>query len=69
MMTVQQMKIRFGLHPHPDPKEDGVTLPAPPPPPQGLRGQPLPGSDGPIPVPPGGLEIDPSLFDMPDLRV
>jgi hypothetical protein len=65
MMTVQQMKQRFGLHPHADPKEDGVTLPAPP---QGLRG-PLPGTDGPIPVPPGGIEIDPSLFDMPDLRV
>jgi hypothetical protein len=64
MMTVQQMKQRFGLHPHADP-EDGVTLPAPP---QGLRG-PLPGTDGPIPVPPGGIEIDPSLFDMPDLRV
>lgn len=66
-MTVQQMKQRFGLHPHADPK-DGVTLPAPPPPPEGLRG-PLPGVDGPIPVPPGGLTIDPSLFDMPELRV
>jgi hypothetical protein len=67
-MTVQQMKQRFGLHPHPPPDEgengeDGVTLPA-----QGLRGS-LPGADGPIPVPPGGIEIDPSLFDMPDLRV
>ena len=38
-MTVQQMKQRFGLHPHADPK-DGVTMPAPP---QGLRG-PLPAS-------------------------
>ena len=67
MMTVQQMKQRFGLHPHADPK-DGVTLPAP----SGRlleRVQSLPGVDGPIPVPPGGIEIDPSLFDMPDLRV
>ena len=68
MMTVQQFKQRFGLHPHADPKEDGVTLPAPS---RGLseRVQSLPGVDGPIPVPPGGIEIDPSLFDMPDLRV
>jgi hypothetical protein len=63
-MTVQQMKQRFDLHPH---GEDGVTLPEPPP--EGSQGRSLPGADGPIPVPPGGLTIDPSLFDMPELRV
>jgi hypothetical protein len=66
MMTVQQMKQRFGLHPHADPKEGGVTLPASS---DGTLASRLPGADGPIPVPPGGIEIDPSLFDMPDLRV
>jgi hypothetical protein len=65
-MTVQQFKKRFGLHPH-DETPPGVTLPEPPP--DGLQGRSLPGTDGPIPVPPGGLTIDPSLFDMPDLRV
>ena len=65
-MTVQQFKTRFNRHPHPPPApdgEDGVTLPS------GQRLQSVPGVDGPIPVPPGGIEIDPSLFDMPDLRV
>jgi hypothetical protein len=63
-MTVQQMKHRFGLHPHSD--EPPTLLPSPP---EGLRGQSLPGADGPIPVPPGGFDIDPSFFDMPELRV
>ena len=69
-MTVQQFKVRFNRHPHTasDQGEDGGRLPEPLPPPQGLRG-PLPGADGPIPVPPGGLIIDPLLFDMPELRV
>jgi len=61
-MTVQQFKQRFGLHPH-DETPPGVTLPA------RMSGQSLPGMDGPIPVPPGGLDIDPSMFDMPELRV
>jgi hypothetical protein len=70
-MTVQQFKARFNRHPHASPgpsDKDGVTLPAPP---QGLRG-PLPASGGPVPVPPGGFQTmpnDPSLFDMPGLRV
>jgi hypothetical protein len=63
-MTVQQFKQRFGLHPHST--EPPTLLPTPPG--QSLRG-PLPGTDGPIPVPPGGLGIDPSMFDMPELRV
>ena len=58
-MTVQQFKVRFDMHPHvsPGPGEDGVTLPAP----SGRlfeRVQSLPGVDGPIPVPPGGIEIE-----------
>ena len=59
-MTVQQMKERFGLHPRSS--EPPTLLPSPPPP------VTLP-ADGPIPVPPGGLDIDPSMFDMPELRV
>ena len=60
-MTVQQFKVRFNRHPQapPQPPPPGVTLPSPPEPPEG--GQ-LPASSGPIPV-------DPSLFDMPELRV
>jgi hypothetical protein len=60
-MTVQQLKIRFNMHPHgaPGPHE-GVQPPAPE--------RSLPGVDGPIPVPPGGLVIDPSFFDMPDFQ-
>ena len=65
-MTVQQFKVRFNMHPHGAPKEGGVTLPAPS---DGTLASRLPGADGPILVPPGGIEIDPSLFDMPDLRV
>jgi hypothetical protein len=68
-MTVQQFKVRFNRHPHlapSPPPPPGVTLPSPP---QRMSGQSLPGTGGPIPVPPGGLDIDPSLFDMPELRV
>lgn len=64
-MTVQQFKERFSRHPQsenetPDPGSP-ETLP--------VQGRKMPGADGPIPVPPGGISIDPSLFDMPDLRV
>jgi hypothetical protein len=64
-MTVQQMKQRFDLHPHST--EPPTLLPEPPP--DGSQGRSLPGADGPVPVPPGGFSVDPSLFDMPDLRV
>ena len=64
-MTVQQMKERFGLHPHSS--EPPTLLPTPPD--ELMSGRALPGADGPIPVPPGGFDIDPSLFDMPELRV
>ena len=63
-MTVQQFKQRFGLHPHST--EPPTLLPIPPD--QRSPGQ-LPGTDGPIPVPQGGFDIDPSFFDMPELRV
>ena len=59
-MTVQQFKQRFGLHPRSS--EPPALLPSPPP-------VTLPAKDDPIPVPPGGLDIDPSMFDMPELRV
>jgi hypothetical protein len=60
-MTVQQFKVRFDMHPHPPPGNPDNELP--------LEGRSLPGVEGPIPVPPGGLVIDPSFFDMPDLNV
>ena len=62
-MTIQQFKERFGLHPRSENETPGTpeNLPA--------QGRSPPGADGPIPVPPGGIQIDPSLFDMPDLRV
>ena len=60
-MTVQQFKTRFNRHPQapPSPPPPGVTLPSPP---DESPAHPLPASSGPIPV-------DPSLFDMPELRV
>ena len=58
-MTVEQFKARFKRAPYdvdqtPPP---GETLPSPP-----DESATLPASSGPIPV-------DPSLFDMPELRV